>query len=605
MRLWSVALIALMAALPAAAENRGVVIDNGSYRNAPDVPGADASQASDAMKGAGFRTVKGANLSAEDIRKALSDLSRPDDDPGVRIVLLNGRFVHNATETWFLGTDAKDTSLMQAGVQGVPLSSIFELMKAGKPGSVLLLGTGGGRMNLGAGLQNGLGQIRPPSNVTVLSGPATGVSLAAQDLLIPGTSIDEALSRRPAMGIQGDGNGRLVLIPARGGNGGGNDGGGLEADRAAWARAADANSANAYREYLDKFPRGVYSAAARERLGRLTGEPVVSDNGADERDAWAHAAAVDTPAALNEFLSKYPNGRYADAARRRLDSLSRPVTGTGETGYPFNRGPGKVTAPVVESPAAVVERNLGLSRDQRAAVQRQLSRLGYSVGQADGIFGSRSRTAIGNWQRDAGLSRTTYLTGPQVNRIAEESRRLDSGNRDRDYWQQTGARGGEANLRAYLQRYPNGAYADQARRMLRGDPVVEGPNGNGIQGVQGDESTWRWARQQGTAGAYDAYLDKYPRGKYARQARQLRDNLNAGNEAARREEASLGLNPSTRLMVEERLQRAGMRPGPVDGQFTAQTREALRRYQMSRNLRVTGYVTQETAISLLAASILR
>ena len=128
MQLWPVALMALMAALPAAAENRGVVIDNGSYDNAPDVPGTDGAQVSEAMKAQGFRTVQGKDLTAEDIRKALSDLSRPDDDPGARVVLLNGRFVHNATETWFLGTDAKDTSLMQAGVQGVPMSSVFVLM---------------------------------------------------------------------------------------------------------------------------------------------------------------------------------------------------------------------------------------------------------------------------------------------------------------------------------------------------------------------------------------------------------------------------------------------------------------------------------------------
>lgn len=592
MQLWPVALMALMAALPAAAENRGVVIDNGSYDNAPDVPGTDGAQVSEAMKAQGFRTVQGKDLTAEDIRKALSDLSRPDDDPGARVVLLNGRFVHNATETWFLGTDAKDTSLMQAGVQGVPMSSVFELMKDAKPGAILLLGGGGEKMDLGAGLQNGLGQIDPPQNVTVLSGPATGAALAARDLLIPGTSIEEALLLRPAMGINGKGDGKLVLIPARGG-----DGGGLEADRAEWARAAEAGTAGALNEYLQKYPSGVYSAAARERLARLTGQPVSGAVGTEERDAWAHAAAVDTPAALDEFLRKYPNGRYADAARRRLGNPA-----VAERGYPFERGPGKVTAPMVETPAAVAERNLRLGRDQRVAVQRQLGRLGYGAGQADGIFGSRTRSAIGAWQRDAGLPQTTYLTGPQVNRIAAEAGRLDGGDRDRDYWQQTGARGGERNLRAYLQRYPNGAYADQARRMLRGDPVVEGPNGNG---VQGDEATWRWARQQGTAGAYDAYLDKYPRGQYAREARRLRDNLNAGNEAARREEASLGLNPSARLMVEERLQRAGFRPGAVDGQFTSQTREALRRYQMSRNLRVTGYVTQDTAVSLLASSLLR
>ena len=43
-----------------------------------------------------------------------------------------------------------------------------------------------------------------------------------------------------------------------------------------------------------------------------------------------------------------------------------------------------------------------------------------------------------------------------------------------------------------------------------------------------------------------------------------------------------------------------MRPGRVDGEFTPETRAALRRYQGARNLRVTGFVTQETVSSLLA-----
>ena len=82
-------------------------------------------------------------------------------------------------------------------------------------------------------------------------------------------------------------------------------------------------------------------------------------------------------------------------------------------------------------------------------------------------------------------------------------------------------------------------------------------------------------------------------------------NMRATTEAARREEANLRLDASTRRLVEERLRIAGMRPGTVDGEFTDQTRAALRRYQGARNLRVTGFVTQETVTSLLADVLLR
>ena len=81
--------------------------------------------------------------------------------------------------------------------------------------------------------------------------------------------------------------------------------------------------------------------------------------------------------------------------------------------------------------------------------------------------------------------------------------------------------------------------------------------------------------------------------------------MRATTEAARREEDALQLDASTRRLIEERLRIAGMRPGRIDGEFTTETRAALRRYQGARNLRVTGFVTQETVSSLLSDVLLR
>lgn len=103
----------------------------------------------------------------------------------------------------------------------------------------------------------------------------------------------------------------------------------------------------------------------------------------------------------------------------------------------------------------------------------------------------------------------------------------------------------------------------------------------------------------GSAAAYETYLERYPRGRHAAEARSGLETLRAGTEAARREESALRLDSSTRLLIEERLRAAGLRPGPVDGEFNAETRSALRRYQAARNLRVTGYVTQETVGQML------
>lgn len=81
MRHLSLFLAALLVAGPATAENRGVVIANARYQNAPDLADADAGAAAAAMRAAGFRTVTGADLVVRDVRQAVADLLRPDGRP--------------------------------------------------------------------------------------------------------------------------------------------------------------------------------------------------------------------------------------------------------------------------------------------------------------------------------------------------------------------------------------------------------------------------------------------------------------------------------------------------------------------------------------------
>jgi hypothetical protein len=50
--------------------------------------------------------------------------------------------------------------------------------------------------------------------------------------------------------------------------------------------------------------------------------------------------------------------------------------------------------------------------------------------------------------------------------------------------------------------------------------------------------------------------------------------------------------------VQERLQAAGLAPGPLDGQLGPQTRAALRRYQQHHGLRVTGTLDPQTLQAL-------
>ncbi|SFA55036.1 Putative peptidoglycan binding domain-containing protein [Paracoccus halophilus] len=585
-RLVLILLAVLLGPVPVCAEKRAVVIGNADYRNAPDLAGSDTAALAEALRQAGFRTADGVDLDAAELRDRLTALAGNDPAPGARIVVLNGRFLHDSGETWFMGTDAQEPDRITADLQGVPLSLVLRLMVGGQPGSILILGTDGQQMPRRDGLESGIGTIAVPTGMAVICGTP---ELAAQALagLLRGNSTEQAAAMDPALLLL-PGSARDLVLGRQGASSRPEDP--MAADRAAWAQAAQTNSPAAYTEYLLRFPRGIFAAAARERLARR-GHDASAQSDADA-EAWAVAQAANSLAAYMSYLHAFPAGRYAAQATERIEGGASllPVVPLAP--------PGQVREPRQKlTPEERVEQAMRLDNGKRAAVQRRLSRLGFDSGAADGIFGQRSRAAIAAWQRANGEAPTGYLSPGQWRLINRQVAYLDgdNGSRDSAFWRQTGATGDPEGLRVYLRRYPYGMHAETARDMLEGrtDP---GPQDR----PQEDEATWRWARRQGSAAAYETYLERYPQGRRASQARARLQTLRAGTEAARREEAGLGLDSATRRMIEERLIAAGLRTGPVDGEFTDETRAALRRYQATRNLRVTGHVTQETVTRLLS-----
>ena len=59
----------------------------------------------------------------------------------------------------------------------------------------------------------------------------------------------------------------------------------------------------------------------------------------------------------------------------------------------------------------VVEEGLGLDRSARREIQEGLAAQGFDPGGADGLFGARTRAAIGGWQSSRGARATGYLDG--------------------------------------------------------------------------------------------------------------------------------------------------------------------------------------------------
>lgn len=237
-----------------------------------------------------------------------------------------------------------------------------------------------------------------------------------------------------------------------------------------------------------------------------------------------------------------------------------------------------------------IEEALGLSRSARRQIQQDLTDLGFNTRGVDGLFGNGTRTAIRSWQRRERLTRTGYLDADQVTRLRAQgdAARVQLRAGDRSYWAQTGANGTERGLRLYLQRYPNGQFANRARAELA------------RMTAQTDEQAWADAVRANTDAAYREYLRDYPNGIYKDIART---RIGAAPEVvendAKRVEDSLRLNSVSRLLIEQRVADLGYRTGPRDGNFDLASRQAFRSYQRDRGMAVTGYVTADMIRRLL------
>jgi TIR domain len=117
------------------------------------------------------------------------------------------------------------------------------------------------------------------------------------------------------------------------------------ADDKSWAEAAGVGTVAALSQYLEQFPDGVHATQARGRMAEL------ESNAADER-AWSEAVKAGTIASFNDYLTAFPAGAHRAEAQHRLADLkasaaSQPSANTGAG--PFD---GKWTTIVTCPPAA-------------------------------------------------------------------------------------------------------------------------------------------------------------------------------------------------------------------------------------------------------------
>ncbi|WP_375551337.1 peptidoglycan-binding protein [Rhodophyticola porphyridii] len=538
-----------------AAGDTALVVGNSRYDEAATIRAADdLLDATRALATAGFDVIEGEDLSAAEIRALGSDLLATGEDARM-IIALGGHFAQSEAtdgESWFLGRETDAPDLATVGGQGIAVSTILDIAAMAAGRAVVLLGTEDRAIELGAGLQPGIGDLDVPQGVTVITGEAREIARFLRgDLLEPGMAVATML--RDSDNLTGFGflPTGLAFIDASEAEGG----------------AADA----------------IVPPASVE----------VSDEA--EMALWAAATELDTEASYRAYLQRYPNGPNADEAQARM--VARALN-------PAQR-------------AERAEAELSLNRAARQDIQRDLSILDYDPRGIDGIFGPGSRAAIRGWQQATGYDPTGFLTREQIARLSDMSdlraaelereaqlRAEEQERNDRAFWDATGQGGDEVGLRAYLERYPDGVFADIATARL---DDIEAAARQAAAAEEG--AAWDRARDADTVEAYRTYLQTYPDGSFAAAAQSRIAELRGGGQDPallaqwEAREAALNLPTVTRQLIEQRLAALGLDPGRVDGQFDENTRRAMRRYQQARNLEVTGFLDQGTVVRLLADSV--
>ncbi len=530
-------------ALPGLAEDVALVIGNSTYNDQPYVRSAKLTRASaDALRADGFFVVQGQNLDNDAQLTLASEFFEVLDEADRVVVLLAGHITSSERDSWLLAANADEPNMFTVGHMGLSIGALMDAAGQ-KPGRAIVMLATDGTPTRGYGLGAGLAGMDIPQGVTLVSGPMADLGpLLTNGFLDPENSIREAIAA----------SGRVNAVGF--------------------------------------LPVGMAFTSGPIEI--VAPDPLPEVDGADQT-YWQAVLAIGTIEALQSYVERYPQGQNALQAKQMISTLeARP-----------------------EVQAQAVEADLKLNRDQRRQIQRNLSILGFNPRGIDGLFGRGSRAAIGAWQQSREVDGFGYLSGNQIaalqasadirsQELEEEARKRqeEQDRQDTEYWRQTGGDGTEASLRAYLNRYPDGLYSEIAQSQVDQFDEVRR-----TQAAAVERDYWDDVQSVGTVAAYRQYLQEYPTGAFRSIAKERLKQLEGPTRdeelirRARADEARVAGNGIARLLVEQKLQALGLKPGRIDGKFDDKTRRAVRKFQRARQIPVTGYVTQQTIVQLLAA----
>ena len=404
-----------------AGEHVALVIGNAAYTHATALatPVNDAADIGAALERLGFTVTRVENADQAALRGSLRDFASAAADSEIALVFYAGHGIASDGRNYLVPVDAQLSSDADVEFEAVPLALVERAM-ARAPGARLIILDASRENPFAAALDAGLAAVEPSAGTLMTYAAEAGtVSIEGAGRNSPYTEALLNHLEKPGLELE------RMFASVR------------EAVRTATDTSQEPavyGSLAGEKIYLVMEPAAseddlamVMATQGETRANQLTAEMLAA-----ERLYWESVMDSSDPAEIQTYLDRYPDGLFATLARTRLKRLiGADAPGvpdadatTGELAQ-VEVAEGAQPRPAPAEPETAlepeaVEEALGLQRDHRRLIQSGLASLGFDPGPADGVFGRRTRAAIGKWQASVDKATTGFLNADGAKTLARE-----------------------------------------------------------------------------------------------------------------------------------------------------------------------------------------
>ncbi len=437
-------ILAAVSAVAAFAEKRvALVIGNSAYQNAAPLanPANDAQAMANKFAALGFEVIEGYDLDKLGMDVKLREFSLASRDSDMNVFFYAGHGMAVNGQNYLVPIDAMFADEVALDFEAVPVDFITRQMSFSdavnlvfldacrdNPLSTQLSRSLGGGTRSGA-ISQGLSEMKitnPGKGLAIAFATSPGevaydgeganspfTTALLKHIDAPNTDIAEVFSRvtgevyqttaqqqRPWLNMSLTGSVVLNATPAAlettddsiaAANSGssataGDQTANLDMQKMLFDIARDSDNVEDYRAYLDTFPNGLFANNARRRIRTLEGGAVV--------------ASTDP---------KVVQGAVGDNSRARSINENGALSLT-------------ATPAVQAAPAnQATEAALGLDKQKRGEIQSRLTATGNDTRGIDGSWGRNTRTALANWQAQNGLAPTGFMNSLQLDLLVSQT----------------------------------------------------------------------------------------------------------------------------------------------------------------------------------------